>query len=485
MWEALSRYVAHPANALLLAWLALVVAALIALFHAHGYDDPFITYRYAANLAAGAGFVYNAGEYVLSTTTPLYALLLAVGALLGLDIPLLSNIIGSVALAAGGLAFWRFGQVWQTPVAGAVGAVLYPTLSLLVTTLGSEMPLYLALVLLGLLACATNHYTRAAVLLALATLTRADGVVAVGAVGLYALVCQRGRFSALPWHALLLYGALLVPWFGFAWAYFGAPLPATLAAKQQQGLMSQSRDYLAGLAVQVSAYWNIAAYRLHVLLAAAGVLVLVLPRYRAWGLLVGWSILYSLGYVVLGVNSYFWYYAPVVTGAVALIGLAVQAIVDLAQSRIRWQGTRAALAGVLVVLLFVPQVHSLLTFNLEGDARRHVYRRVGEWLHTHTPPDASVATLEVGIIGYYSERRVIDFAGLIQPETAARLNAHTNYEDAAIWATHHYRPDYVVLHHNVFPRLQADPLLTRACEPLETFEDATYSIPLVVYGCTW
>jgi hypothetical protein len=33
-------------------------------------DDAFITFRYAENLAAGNGFVYNLGEKVLGTTTP-------------------------------------------------------------------------------------------------------------------------------------------------------------------------------------------------------------------------------------------------------------------------------------------------------------------------------------------------------------------------------------------------------------------------------
>src|SRR5215211_293852 len=40
-------------------------------------DDSYITYRYAHNLLTGRGFVYNPGEHVLSTTTPLYALILA------------------------------------------------------------------------------------------------------------------------------------------------------------------------------------------------------------------------------------------------------------------------------------------------------------------------------------------------------------------------------------------------------------------------
>src|SRR5437879_10308715 len=45
-------------------------------------DDGYITLRYAANLAEGKGFVYNPGEPVWGTTTPLLTLLLWGGAVL-------------------------------------------------------------------------------------------------------------------------------------------------------------------------------------------------------------------------------------------------------------------------------------------------------------------------------------------------------------------------------------------------------------------
>ena len=35
-------------------------------------DNSFITFRYARNLLSGEGFVYNPGQRVMGTTTPLY-----------------------------------------------------------------------------------------------------------------------------------------------------------------------------------------------------------------------------------------------------------------------------------------------------------------------------------------------------------------------------------------------------------------------------
>ena len=69
-------------------WIIIAVIALIAVAARlipglRTIDDAYITYRYAMNVATGVGMVYNPGEAVLGTTTPLYTLLLALLAMLG------------------------------------------------------------------------------------------------------------------------------------------------------------------------------------------------------------------------------------------------------------------------------------------------------------------------------------------------------------------------------------------------------------------
>ena len=54
------------------------MAALVAYgLWGFSYDDAFVTYRYADNLAAGRGLVFNPGEPVLGTTAPGWAVVLA------------------------------------------------------------------------------------------------------------------------------------------------------------------------------------------------------------------------------------------------------------------------------------------------------------------------------------------------------------------------------------------------------------------------
>lgn len=481
----LRAYLACPYNLLALLWAIGCGVGLFALYHGRGFDDPFITYRYAQNIASGQGFVYNPGEQVLSTTTPLYALILAGGDLVGLPIPLFSNALGCLGLAMGGWVFWRLGQTWHTPLAGAVGLLLYPTFPLLVSTMGAETAFYLMLVLLGFLSCARRHYSLMAVWLALATLTRGDSVLAVGVAGLYILVehvqQRRGGMLALPWHALLIYGLLLLPWVLFASSYFGSPLPATLAAKQQQGSIPESSSFLAGLLAFGQAYWNFSYNRIAVLLALMG-LSLALVQHPRWLLLVGWSAVYIVAYTLLGVSSYFWYNAPVIIGMLALVGLGVHVLVQMVRPGLGMAAATGVAAVVLPLLLYT----QLVTLSVsQNDTRMEIYRQVGEWLHTNTPPAATVGTIEIGIIGYYAQRPMIDFAGLLQPAIARQLSPTSGYNTVAAQATLQYQPDYIVFHRAPVSQLASDPRFQQHCQPQQTFEHPRYSMPLVIYACTW
>lgn len=484
------------ADLLVAVWLLGVLAALVAGFHTRAYDDPFITYRYALNIAQGNGFVYNMGEQTLSTTTPLYAMLLAGIAWLGMDVPLASNVIAGGALAGGGWVLWLFGRLWHTPLIGAAGALLYPTTVLLTNTIGSEMPLLLLLILLGLLMCATRRYRAMALALALATLTRFDAVLAV-AVAALAVLAQEGTLPAvwrtrslapllrLPWHAAALYGALLLPWFGFAAWYFGDPLPVTLAAKQQQALLPSVRDFpLVAYETFMQYSWNGWAWFTAALALPGAVLLLL--RYRPWLLLVGWSLLYGIAYTLLQVAGYFWYVAPLVVGLVVLIGCAVQGAADLLV-RLRVPAMPVSVAAVAVLLLLVWQVqYPMLTWaHANPDQRYPAYRAVGAWLASNTPPDAQIALLEAGIIGYYATpRTIIDHPGLLRPEVGAQLTPEQQYAGAARWAMHQYHPDYMVFHQQPDAIIAADPQFAASCELAATIAQEPY-VPLVIYRCAW
>ena len=54
---------------------------------------------------------------------------------------------------------------------------------------------------------------------------------------------------------------------------------------------------------------------------------------------------------------------------------------------------------------------------LAPNSHYELYRRTGEWLRDHTPPGSTLAYVEVGTIGYFSERSVQDLLGLVTPRS--------------------------------------------------------------------
>jgi len=460
-------------------WILAITTVIFLPFAHWAYDDPFITFRYADNLRSGLGFVYNPGERVLSTTTPLYALLLAGLSYLWSNLPYLSNLISAFSLALGGVFLYLIGQRWKEPVAGLVAAALFPFVPLMISTFGAETCFYTMLVLGAFALHAGERYQWAIVLAALATLTRTDGVLVAAILGLDYLVGQR----RIPWRPLLLYGLLIAPWYLFSWGYFGSPFPVTLAAKQHQGQMAISDSFAYGFLRLLKGYGKHPVYWLQGGLALLGA-VYALFRARRWLPLLAWGVLYFISYVLLGVSRYFWYYAPLVPVFIAAVGLGVAAV---------WQGFLPVLTGkrryvgvgVLVTLLAAVlwrQGKGLYYIYHHPDTRGGIYRQVGTWLDENTPPDASVGTLEVGIIGYYAHRRVIGFAGLIQPDVARQMALETTYQDTTLWAVQHYHPDYLVMRPG---EVAANDLVSAYCAPQQVFVSEEYQSELAVYECDW
>jgi hypothetical protein len=474
---------------------SIIICILLAvLFMARSYDDPYITYRYAENLRRGFGFVYNPGERIQSTTTPLFTLLLVVLSPLWGDLPHLANLIGVLSLAAGGLLLWELAAIWKAPWAGWIGLLLYPLFPLAITSLGSETPLYIAFCLGAFVTYIRQRYRVTAVCAALAVLTRPDGLLVGMILAVdFAIRYFRHRSStSIPWRAILLFLGILLPWFIFAWVYFGSPLPVTLAAKQQQGAMVVSQRFAQGFFAMLGWYksWR---YELEAVLALLGV-VYILWRARQWLLFLTWPVLYFTAFSILGVSRYFWYYTPLVPSFLILTGLGVHAIAGLRLYHpLRWKLTVPAitvhlqpvqiLCSVLLAILCLAQASSLTRLR-QPDPRYAIYRAAGEWLAAYTPAEAVVGALEVGILGYFTHRPMVDFAGLLQPEVTAQLAGWNNYEHAAVWAVEHYQPQYLVLFPGDFPQLEQEYVALR-CNLKVTFlsHNNTLNRELAVFEC--
>ncbi len=479
----------------LLIWLGLMVEFRL--------DDSFITYRYAHNVTRGWGLVYNPDEAILSTTAPLYALLLAVLSYLITDFHILGGLLGAVCIGLGGSVIVFLLPRRMTLLLRTWGGLLYVLSTPLWLALGMETPLWILLVLATVLGLRHDYFWQAGLLIGLAILTRPDaalpglllGLVALG-VTINALGTQRYW-----WRPVVSYSiAALVPIAVFAiWALitYGSPFPATLSAKRVQALLG-----ITGFGVFVDT-WGGLQMIVQSLLMQSGLYLLFAPLMlfglskklasRVW-VIVAWGVLHFLAYVLMGVAPYRWYYVPLLPGVILLAVYGLEQVSALL-NRYNRLLARYAVAGIalLPIAAQITSFTQIAAYFEHGGERQtmlpivdwQAYREAGEWLNAHTPPDALIGVAEVGQLGFYADRPMTDYLGLLQPEVAALLQR----DDLYSWLVE-YAPDYLVFQrfggnvglalYNYF--IEYDPWFVANYREVAKFDDPRYVLgPVVIY----
>jgi len=218
-----------------------VIAARLAFLAYTGItiEDSLISLRYAENLAAGHGLVYNPGEPVFGASTPLHVLLLAL--LVKLGLPALA-VVKLLAVAADVITFRLWAARLSREGAGASGVGLFLALFALspviapVTVGGMETAFAVLLLSVALLHStqpepppdtSPRDWVALGGSLGLLTLVRPEGALAGGVL----LGLRWLRTRRLPWRPALLAAFIVLPWAVVATAYYGSPVPHSIPAK--------------------------------------------------------------------------------------------------------------------------------------------------------------------------------------------------------------------------------------------------------------
>jgi len=427
------------------------ISAVVALFafvnRGLQFDDAFIYYRYIRNVLSGKGLVYNTGEYFNALTSPLHAYLSIpiCGVAGSICYPmvvqsaffLIATIVVMFMLYSKHEARWPFVLFGTALIAGW---------RYFHSLLGMESPLFLFLISACLLLYERRRTFWLGITCALLVLTRGEGLLLV--LTLAAVHLARGRplprlldFIA---PSLLLGGHTL-----FNKLYYGSFLPHTLTAKVQHGRSGLWGDELNFLHVEYQLDWFFVGS-----LVPLGVFVaLVVLGIRRLGrrelnvvVLIFLTALAAF-YLVLNVLIYHWYYAPMYLFGCMYAGLGLASLYSLAE-RAPWVPL-ARLARTAVVALgagvLVWSLHVAYAWPASETPPRE-YPMIGQWLKHNTQPDASVAMVEVGIVGHYSERYIVDILGVVSPKNAESVGRRRFDE----WLEN-YEPDYILVHIPLWP----------------------------------
>ncbi|MBK8031955.1 MAG: hypothetical protein IPK17_21235 [Chloroflexi bacterium] len=454
----------RPEDALLLL-VALALTALYVLVAGGNFplDDSWIHQTYARNLAQTGQWAFVPGVPSAASTSPLYTVVLTVGYWLNIPFRLWAHGLGAVMLGVTGMLGLRLAERYAPNVKriGLIsGLALVFTWHLIwAAASGMETPIFAMFTLLlpwlitrQIVDVGARHASPLqednppqtilsavvfGVAAALTTLTRAEGVLLVGLVGVVLLIV-RPSVRTVRWGVIagIAFALVLTPYLALNYSLTGGPLPNTAAAKimYAQPYLTLSLVYrlqlmLTPLAAggQLLLIPGLVAYLIGVIRRARQdrrwLLALTLP---AWGF--GLILLYA---IQLPLNFQHGRYVMPALPALVLAGVVGTA----------WliRSANASLIGrVLTRVLALSTAVIFVGFTFGLGLQAHVQDvtiideemvRSAQYIAENIPATDLLAVHDIGAVGYFAPRRIIDTAGLVTPETIPFV-----WDDAGMWA---------------------------------------------------
>jgi len=451
-----------PKDILLPALLIIVFLAHVSIFWTHNpYDDAYISFRYARNLARGKGLVFNEGEAVEGYSNFLWVLILSLFFKLGCDLPLVSKILGAL-FSLGSLAVTY--QISRSltnkkPISDAIPLMLLAFSSCLAlhSVNGLETAMFSFLVnasiwlyLRGLSHSRYLYYS--SLLLFLAALTRHEAVLIFCITLMHYLYIKRGDLS---WHEKEGYFWIFIPsllyliYFLWRYSYYGHLLPNTFYAKKAD-LWS---DIQLG-----STYFGQFLTSVGGAIGFLGLPIIFLKKRskQNWeAYFIGILLVYSLYIVFVGGDGFplLRFFVPILP----IFYLLLNETFWFLQKEFSGQKDGLVLKIVPIFIFlaytFAPTIREYKHIYGTYDHFEKRWIFLGKQLKERLPPEATIALSPLGAVSYYSELKTIDILGLTDIHIA-HTNAHPEvlYKGHQKWDGEYVlsrAPDYVILDNGI------------------------------------
>ena len=511
-----------------LGWIvaAAIAAAKIHLTNPKIADDAYITLKYSYNLIHHGAFTYNfpTSQLAGAETSPLYGLLLS--PLLYFFSPVRTfDIMMVITVASSAVLLYELIRREWGVVAGFLAALILLLNDYLYATRGMETSLFIfaclatILVLHSLvqdLVAAGGKVSLikaflAGLLFAFTVFIRGEGILLILFPFIELLLAMRrnhhqgkidekirledptafieprpgpirATFETLdnPMKTLtrFILGGLMVtiPMAVLLQTQTGRFIPGTLLAKEAQarsGFWGKGWLYYTIMESFIKLNpWHYEIYAL-ALLAAIGLLIVLISKSH-WKTspltltIIAFALIQLVAYGnILVVPFYHWYMGPQVLAVSALAAIATSFVVTQLRKRIT-----PKILALPVMALFIYFAFSSITLigSKATPWRQQSYMEAAAWLKTNTPANSTVASSEIGYLGYYSDRYMIDYVGLLSTQSAEWVG-----QGNLFYWIYYYQPDYWVVHNPPWSLEEATrlPWFKTAYTPVATFKGLT------------
>lgn len=440
MWPQLLR-----SERVALTGILVVAAAYMWIYRHMTTDDTFIFLQFANNMLNGQGMSFNPGEPTYGFTSALWVGALYVLGFISSDL-LLNAKAMSFTFALGSIViFYALAKQLLPSTIYAKAATSAWAINPIFVNMafsGMESTLGTFLLLWGLWQHLKERkgqhvWPWAPTIFALAYLTRPEfGLL----FPLWLVDTWLSSGKLLRWKrvssGVAAYVVLVGGWLGIAFLHFDTIIPNPVVIKAVQSRVSYETAYIVKRFVLMLG-------SIH----AADVLVMLFSvlAFFVWKRIPETTLRTTLrlsdaflGLWVAGVLASYLFqkvavsprYFLVVSPVVTLLAFRLLAMVhQLSQAQRPW-ATYALVVFVcqsLVATAFIYYPHTA-TYN-EKDK---LLKQAAIWLRENSPPDAAVASVDIGILGFYSSRRVVDQTGLVNPDIVYRTSALAYLRDKGV-----------------------------------------------------
>lgn len=413
------------------------------------YDDSFITFRYAQNIADGKGFVYNEHESVYGASSPLYTWVSVVlrSAFGSSYLPVVARWFGTLSLFACGLLIYCY--VGLVPMARNIMLMIllsYPRI-FYSSIGGMEECFILMLMALSIAGVVRRSSVLLGVSVGLLLVTKVDTIVWIACL---ACVSFFRRQPSLCRSMIIALGVSL-PWIVFSLVEFGTLVPHTILAKQiayahepsfriVDAFLLAVPDGLRGQSVMVGLFalmwYSIIVLTLWSIVRRKDWLYLVFPLY---------CVAYTCALLFSGTSIGLWarWTVPLWGCLVFCIGYLVHVFSPwldrMGVSQLGWKG------GIGIFVLYVLLLALPFVYPNRSAMALSSHKLVADWFDRNAGVGESIMLEPIGLIGYRSGLYVHDFIGLVSTQvTDARIRAGGSNRWFMKYLSEHH-PTYVML----------------------------------------